>query len=105
MFSFINICIYIFLHSYIATINSDKIYVGAYADNEEDYTYQNYSFTFNSTNDEFQVIIRPVDDNIVEPDEYFTLNISLIGKRGDHFEYKNQAAKVTIYNDDGKYIQ
>ena len=91
------------VHIFYICVNGDKHFVGAYADNEGDYTYQNYSYTFNSTDDEYQVIIRPVDDNIVEPDEYFTLNISLVGKR-DHFVIRNQQVRVTIYNDDCKYI-
>ena len=82
-------------------INIDKHFVGSYADNKGDYVYQNYSFTLNSTSDEYPVIIRPVDDNIVEPDEYFTLNISFVGKR-DHLMIVNQSVTVTIYNDDGK---
>ena len=76
---------------------------GGYADNEGDYTYQNYSFTFNSTDEEYPVIIRPVDDNIVEPDEYFTLVISPV-RRSSHFMIVNERVNVTIYNDDGKYL-
>ena len=76
---------------------------GGYADNEGDYTYQNYSFTFNSTDEEYPVIIRPVDDNIVESDEYFTLVISLVG-RSSYFMIVNERVNVTIYNDDGKYL-
>ena len=62
--------------------------------------YQDYHFTFNSTDDEYEVIIRPVDDNIVEPNEYFTLNISLVGNP-DHFKIVNREVNVTIYEDDG----
>ena len=62
--------------------------------------FQNYSYTFNSTADNHSVIIRPVDDNIVEPDETFTLIFALVGKR-DHFMLVNERVTVTIYNDDG----
>ena len=82
-------------------INIDKHFVGGYADNEGDYTYQNYSFTFNSTDEEYPVIIRPIDDNIVEPDEYYTLVVSLVGSPA-HFMIVNERVNVTIYNDDGK---
>ena len=63
--------------------------------------YQNYSYTFNTTDDEYPVIIRPVDDNIVEPDEYFTLTFSLVGEH-DHFMFVNEIVTITIFNDDGK---
>ena len=63
--------------------------------------YQNSSFPFNTTADEYPVIIRPVDDNIVEPDENFTLTIILASKR-DHFMFINQMVTITIFNDDGK---
>ena len=63
--------------------------------------YQNYSFPFNTTADQYPVIIRPVDDNLVEPDEYFTLTIILASRR-DHFMFINQTVTITIFNDDGK---
>ena len=63
--------------------------------------YQNYSVTFNSTSDTYPVIIRPVDDNIVEPDEYYTLVMSLM-TTSTHFMMVNERVNVTIYNDDGK---
>ena len=82
-------------------INIDKCFVGGYADINGDYIYQNYSFSFNSTDEEYPVIIRTVDDNIVEPDEYYTLVISLVGSPA-HFMIVNERVNVTIYNDDGK---
>ena len=63
--------------------------------------YQNYSVTFNSTSDTYPLIIRPVDDNIVEPDEYYTLVMSLV-TTSTHFMMVNERVTVTIYNDDGK---
>ena len=82
-------------------INVENCFVGGYADNEGDYTYQNYSFSFNSTDEEYPVIIRPVDDNIVEPDENYTLYVVLVSKPA-HFMTVNERVTVTIYNDDGK---
>ena len=81
----------------------DQHFAGGYADNEGDYTYQNYSFTFNSTDEEYPVIIRPIDDNIVEPDEYFTLVVSLVGSPA-HFMIDNESATITIFDDDGKKL-
>ena len=63
--------------------------------------YQNYSVTFNNTSDTYPVIIRPIDDNIVEPDEYYTLVMSLV-TTSTHFMMVNERVNVTIYNDDGK---
>ena len=63
--------------------------------------YQNYSYSFNSTKDQYSIIIHPVDDNMVEPDENFTLIISFVGKH-DHFMFVNQTVTITIFNDDGK---
>ena len=88
----------------IHIIYIDKLFVGSYVDNEGDYVYQNSSFTFNSTSDEYSVIIRPVDDNIVEPDENFTLTISRVANR-DFYRFENQVVTVTIYNDDCKFTR
>ena len=82
-------------------INIANYFVGASADDEGDYVYQNYSFVLNSTDDEYPVILRPVDDNIVEPDEYYTLVMSLV-PIPSHFMIVNDIVTVTIYNDDGK---
>ena len=62
---------------------------------------QDNSYTFNFTNQTHRVLLRPIDDNIVEPDEYFTLVFTLEGNR-DHFEIVHQTVNVTIENDDGK---
>ena len=86
---------------YLCTyLHINKHFVGGYSESEGDYVYQNYSYTFNSTDDQYPVIIRPVDDNIVEPDEYFTLTFSLVGEP-DHFTTVNKRVTITIFNDDG----
>ena len=83
-------------------INIDKHFVGGYIESDDvDFVIQDYSYTFNYTNQTYPVILRPIDDNIVEPDEYFTLVFTLVGKR-DHFVIDNQEVNVTIENDDGK---
>ena len=90
-----------YICTYLCTyLHINKHFVGGYTESEGDYVYQNYSYTLNSTADQCLVIIRPVDDNIVEPDENFTLTFSLVGKR-DHFLLVNERVTVTIFNDDG----
>ena len=43
---------------------------------------------------------------MVEPDEYYTLVVSIVGRHASNFYYKlvNERVTVTIYNDDGKKL-
>ena len=70
-----------------------------------DYVYQNYTFSFKDGEEEKYLTLIPVDDNIVESDENYTLVIQL---PLDHHpriqEGKIDTTKITIYNDDGKEI-
>ena len=88
-------------------------YVGRYTDDAEgvDYVYQNYRFSFEDGEDSKSLIIRTIDDNIVEPDENYTLviNASTIttGLSPETSNYRvivgeNGTTTITILNDDGK---
>ena len=72
--------------------------------NEADYVYQNYTFSFKEGEETKDLEINPIDDNIVESDETYTLVIHLTGTH-DHVSVgKNATTKITIYDDDGKEI-
>ena len=90
----INLCMYIRIYVLIYIL-------GDYGNNEGDYVIHNYYYTFDNPADAFPVIISPLDDNIVELDEYFILNISLVNNP-EHFMIVNKTINVTISEDDGK---
>ena len=87
------------------------MYIGGYADDVKgiDYVYQNYSFSFEDGEENKSLIIRTIDDNIVEPDETYEL---VIGTITTGFSAKTPSSRVingenpitiiTIPNDDGK---
>ena len=83
-------------------INIDKHFTGS-TDDTGDYVYQNYSYSFKDPSDTYELLIRPIDDNIVEPDKSYTLVISFMSYPFD-VELVNNTATVTIYNDDGKQL-
>ena len=68
-----------------------------------DYVYQNYSYSFNSVNETKELVIHPIDDNLVEADETYTLTVNLESSHPHVRIGDNSTANVTIYNDDGKY--
>ena len=89
------------------------MYVGGHEDNPEgvDYVYQNYSFSFVDREKSKSLIIRTIDDNIVEPDENYTLVIaastittgfSPATPNGRVIVGENGTTTLTILNDDGK---
>ena len=66
-----------------------------------DYVYQNYTYLFKCGEEAKKLIIRPLDDNFVEPDETYNLTIELVS--GDYVKIgKNRTTTITIYNDDSK---
>ena len=89
------------------------MYVGGHEDNPEgvDYVYQNYSFSFVDREKSKSLIIRTIDDNIVEPDENYTLVIAASTittgfspaiPNGRVIVGENGTTTLTILNDDGK---
>ena len=87
------------------------IYIGGLTDDTEgaDFVFQNYSYTFDHREEEKLLIIRTIDDNIVEPDETYILFINTPTKGfspGLPFNRvivgENGTATITIVNDDGK---
>ena len=89
------------------------MYVGGNEDNPEgiDYVYQNYSFSFEDGEENKSLIIRTIDDNIVEPDENYTLVINPSSittgfsprtPNGRVIVGENGTTTITILNDDGK---
>ena len=89
------------------------MYVGRFTDDakEVNYVYQNYSLSFEDGETSKSLIIRTIDDNIVEPDENYTLviNASTITTgfspgipNGHVIVGENGTTTITILNDDGK---
>ena len=74
--------------------------------NHGDYRKQNYSYSFKDEHDEFKLTLYPVDDDLVESDEYYYLNITLLDEPDeiDRIILSNYQVKVTIFNDDGKLL-
>ena len=82
--------------------------VGGRTDDDDgaDYVYQNYTYVFESCGEEAKkLIIRPLDDNLVEPDETYNLTIKLVSQNPYVKIGKNGTTTITIYNDDGKYVR
>ena len=79
------------------------MFLGSNLRNKGDYTYQNYSYSFKDENDTFRLTIDPIDDDLVEPDEEYYLNITFPSKP-ERVLLSNFEVKVTIYNDDGKQL-
>lgn len=69
-----------------------------------DYVYQNYCFTFQENDEKKDLIINPIDDNLVESDETYTLTIEINSTLNRVKLGENSTTTITIYNDDGNYI-
>ena len=73
-----------------------------------DFVFQNYSYSFYDGEEEKVLIIRTIDDNIVEPDETYILNITTLttgisARTQSRIIYgEHSTATITIQNDDGK---
>ena len=99
--SYRNICMYLFC-IYIHIV---KHFVKHFVEGV-DFEHQDYYFSFDDGDQEFQLFIRPIDDNIVESDETYNLTIIL----DNEYQYRrvilgnNHTATVTIYDDDGKCV-
>ena len=87
------------------------MYIGGYADDVKgiDYVYQNYSFSFEDGEKVKSLIIRTIDDNIVEPDETYELVIDTITTgfsaktpSSRVIKGENATTTITIVDDDGK---
>ena len=65
----------------------------------------NYTFSIlNGMIARQELILSPVDDDIVEADETYNLTIVLIAASDRINLGKNRTTTVTIYNDDGKQL-
>ena len=91
---------------YVAIIFITCMLLGSNLINHGDYRKQNYSYSFKDKHDEFKLTLYPVDDDLVESDEYYYLNITLLGEPDeiDRIILSNYQVKVTIFNDDGKLL-
>jgi len=69
----------------------------------KDYEIQNYISTFRAGQTQYKLRIDVIDDDIVEEDEYYFLNISSSLPSGVSIA-RYEATKITIKDDDGKYI-
>ena len=101
-------CIVLFDH--LAVPLYVHIYIGGLTDDTApDYVFQNYSYTFEPTEKKKILIIRTIDDNIVEPDETYILFINTPTKGFSPglpvsrvIVGENGTATIKIVNDDGK---
>ena len=65
----------------------------------------NYTFSIlNGMIARQELILSPVDDDIVEADETYNLTIVLIAASDRINLGKNRTTTITIYNDDGKQL-
>ena len=80
-------------------INYLKYFVGGL-----DFHNENYFYSFKDENDTYKLILNSIDDNLVEPDETYYLNVMLTGGKyhGIRIAREYQTAVVTIIDDDGK---
>jgi len=69
----------------------------------EDYVIQNYRVIFYAGQTRYKLKLHVIDDDIVEEDEYYFLNISSPLPSGVSLA-RYEATKITIKDDDGKYI-
>ena len=92
------------------------MYVGLHEYNSEgaDYVYQNYHLSFEDGEESKSLILYIIDDNIVEPDENYTLVIDASTittgfspgiPNGRVIIGENGTTTITILNDDGKYVR
>ena len=65
---------------------------------------QSYFHSFEDNDTTYQLIISPIDDNIVEPDEYYNLTFRIVAKHGRVRSGENHTTTITIYDDDGEYM-
>ena len=73
--------------------------------NGADYVYQNYTFSFKEGEMRRDLRIIPIDDNIVESDETYTLFIQISPDPfGRVRPGENQNITIKIYDDDCKEI-
>ena len=69
-----------------------------------DYVYQNYTFSFNDGDRTRSLPLHSIDDNIVEPDETYSLTITLVSSSSCVKICENDTARVAILDEDGSYI-
>jgi len=69
----------------------------------KDYVIQNYIVTFYAGQAQYKLKLNVIDDDIVEEDEFYFLNISISLPSGVSLA-RYEATKITIRDDDGKYI-
>ena len=67
----------------------------------EDYVFENFTEMIENMVHEKKILLRIIDDNLVEYHETYTLAISITGYRRI-LAGENSTANVTIYDDDGK---
>ena len=69
-----------------------------------DYVSQTYFRSFEDNDTTYRLIINPIDDNIVEPDETYNLTFTFVANRGRIRPGENHTTTITIYDDDGEYF-
>jgi len=69
----------------------------------EDYEIQNYIVTFYAGRTRYKLKFHVIDDDIVEENEYYFLNISSSLPSSVSIA-RYEATKITIRDDDGKHI-
>ena len=90
-----NICMYIYILHILGGLNSTTT--------GTDYVYQNYTFLFNDGDKTKSLMLHPVDDNIVEPDEIYNLTIRIVSPPHIYVIVgENGTTTVNISDDDGK---
>ena len=67
----------------------------------EDYVFENFTEIFENMEHEKEILLRIIDDNLVEYHETYTLAINITGHH-HILAGENSTANVTIYDDDGK---
>ena len=67
-----------------------------------DYIHQNYTFTFYDGDKNKSLLLHPVDDNIVEPEEIYSLTIRLVYSNNHVKIGENGSTTVTILDNDGR---
>jgi len=69
----------------------------------KDYVVQNYIVTFYAGQTRYKMKLHIIDDDIVEKNKYYFLNIGSPLPSGVSLA-RYEATKITIRDDDGKYI-
>ena len=64
----------------------------------------NYTYIIKSHVERLELRLSPVDDNIVEADETYSLIIVIVDSHNRVVTGENKTTTITIYDDDGKQL-